>query len=185
MTKVCAILLALVLGAAPAARAQETQGPADVASGKAKFGAYFGYFETVDELKAELAKPGRCPAGQPATIRQPCALIMYSPLNPRAGAKTIYFRPVFLVTAKGEAWTAYSGDRGLRKVKLKDLYGNARLPNGVNSKEMDDYLPFALVGNFENAQRCAAHSAMCLNHESLFGAYTRDISPTQVHQIWR
>jgi tetratricopeptide (TPR) repeat protein len=105
-----------------------------------------------------LTQPGRCPPNKMAEPRQPCALILYRPVEDTADTLAANFKPVFKVVSRNAIWTIH--DKELQKVKIENLYYDEEQ---IIGKKNTIYNSVALVGNAENDANCAA-SKPCLSH---------------------
>jgi hypothetical protein len=171
--------LAAILFCAVAASASAQETPvADAAQPN-----LFGLFNSLDELKAELPRADRCPLNRPSDAeKEACALIIYKPVSADEGAYAFYFRPIFLVTDRGRAWTAF--ENRIRAIPVERLFEEITLPNKLDRTVRDRYMPFAIIGNVENENnRSAGRSA--LPHDALFRNYVGSFEPADARQIWR
>lgn len=109
------------------------------------------------DLYDALTRDGRCAPKVLAAPREPCALILYRPVEQEPGDRNINFRPVFRVDSRDTIWATHNGK--LQKVKIEDLFTD--IADTVMQKRAN-YRAVALVGNAENASNCAA-GLPCLN----------------------
>lgn len=132
------------------------------------------------DLYDALTRDGRCAPKVMAAPREPCALILYQPVEEEPGGRSINFRPVFRVDSRTSIWATHNGR--LQKVKAEDLFvdiGDTPTQKGAKFKAT------ALVGNAENASNCAANLP-CLNtlgSQDMFKMY-QSMPDNVVRTIW-
>lgn len=137
-------------------------------------------FDNTDELYDVLTQEGRCPINKTAAQRQPCALILYRPVDGSTEGLTANFKPVFKVVNRKSIWAIH--DKKLQKIQLEDLYFDN--VDVIGGKKMA-YISVALVGNVENAANCQA-ARPCLGNlvtEDMFNMY-RNMPDSVVEVIW-
>jgi hypothetical protein len=139
-------------------------------------------FADTHDLYDLLTQPGRCPAKEAGTPKQPCALILYQPAGgPDAGeGLAANFKPVFKVVNRSAVWAIH--DKKLQKVGIEDLYFDN---DDVIGKKRTKYMSAALIGNAENAANCAA-GRPCLGNlvqEDMFRMYG-NMPDSVVEVIW-
>lgn len=115
-------------------------------------------FSDPHDLYDLLTQPGRCEPGKTAAPREPCALILYRPVEDTEDTLAANFKPVFKVISRSQIWAIH--DKELQKVKIENLYYDEEQ---IIGKKSAVYNSVALVGNAENDANCAA-AKPCLGH---------------------
>jgi hypothetical protein len=137
-------------------------------------------FDNTDDLYNLLTQDGRCLPNKTAAPRQPCALILYRPVDGSTEGLTANFKPVFKVVNRKSIWAIH--DKKLQKIAIEDLYFDN--VDVIGGKKMV-YISVALVGNEENTANCQA-SRPCLGNlvtEDMFNMY-RNMPDSVVEVIW-
>lgn len=127
-----------------------------------------------------LTQPGRCEPGKAAAPREPCALILYQPVEDTADTLAANFKPVFKVVSRNTIWAIH--DKELKKVKIENLYFD---DEEIIGKKKTTYNSVALIGNAENVANCEA-SKPCLGHlvaQDMFHMYG-NMPDSVVAVIW-
>jgi hypothetical protein len=146
----------------------------------AKFG--MTKVETPDRLYDLLTQAQRCPPGQTAKRKTPCAFISYAPPGTNEAAYQQSLRPVFKVVSPEAIWTMMAGGPAL--VGVKNLEG-ARDLTDPNDPDRKSYAPVAVVGTQENEAACKA-GRTCVD-TGFFGKLVdevRILSDGCVQEIW-
>lgn len=107
-------------------------------------------FENMTDLYDLLTREGRCPPKKLAEPRQPCALILYRPVDgsPDEGLSA-NFKPVFRVDSRTSVWAIHN--KKLQKVKIENLYFDDQ---DIIGQKRKTYRSVAIIGNAENAANC-------------------------------
>jgi hypothetical protein len=137
-------------------------------------------FGETSELYNALTAEGRCAPNTLAPPREPCALILYRPVNELPEGRNINFRPVFRVDSPSAIWATHNGK--LQKVKVADLFGD--IADTMTDKRVK-FNANALVGNAENKANCEA-ARPCLNglgSQDMFKMY-QGMPDNVVKTIW-
>ncbi|MEZ6029092.1 MAG: tetratricopeptide repeat protein [Hyphomonadaceae bacterium] len=132
------------------------------------------------DLYDALTRDGRCAPKALAAPREPCALILYRPVDEEPGGKNINFRPVFRVDSRTVIWSTQNGR--LQKVKIEDLFSDTA---DTATQKRATFRATALVGNAENKANCEA-GLPCLNSlgsQDMFKMY-QGMPDTVVKTIW-
>lgn len=114
-------------------------------------------FEDQHDLYDLLTKDGRCPVKQLAEPRQPCALVLYTPIGEAGKGRAANFKPVFGVISPKAVWAIH--DKKLQKVEIEDLYFDN---DDVIGRKGATYRSAAVIGNAENRLNCES-GMPCLN----------------------
>ena len=115
-------------------------------------------FSDPHDLYELLTQPGRCEPGKAAAPREPCALILYKPVEDTEDTLAANFKPVFKVVSRSSIWAIH--DKELKKIKIENLYYDN---DEIIGKKKTTYNSVALVGNAENAANCES-ARPCLGH---------------------
>lgn len=132
------------------------------------------------DLYDALTREGRCAPTQLAAPREPCALILYRPVNEAPEGRNINFRPVFRVDSRSAIWATHNGK--LQKVKIEDLYADTA---DTMTEKRVRFAANALVGNAENKANCDA-GLPCLSSlgsQDMFKMY-QGMPDNVVKTIW-
>jgi hypothetical protein len=137
-------------------------------------------FSDTNDLYDLLTAEGRCPPNKTADPRQPCALILYRPLEGALDARAANFKPVFKIVNSKTIWAIH--DKKLQKVRIEDLFFDEV---DIIGKERARYQSIAVIGNAENKANCAK-GVTCLAQlvtQDMFNMYT-NMPPSVVEVIW-
>lgn len=132
------------------------------------------------DLYDALTREGRCAPNMLAAPREPCALILYRPVNEAPEGRNINFRPVFRVDSRTAIWATHNGK--LQKVKLEDLFADTA---DTMTEKRVKFAANALVGNAENKSNCDA-GLPCLSglgSQDMFKMY-QGMPDNVVKTIW-
>lgn len=132
------------------------------------------------DLYDALTREGRCAPGMLAAPREPCALILYRPVNEAPEGRNINFRPVFRVESRTAIWSTHKGK--LQKVKIEDLFTDTA---DTMTEKRVKFSANALVGNAENKANCDA-GLPCLSSlgsQDMFKMY-QGMPDNVVKTIW-
>ncbi|MFT3722560.1 MAG: hypothetical protein QM773_03150 [Hyphomonadaceae bacterium] len=137
-------------------------------------------FTDTHDLYDLLTQSGRCPEKQTAEPRQPCALILYRPVDAEGGGLAANFKPVFKVVNRSTVWAIH--DKKLQKVKIEDLYYDS---DDVIGQKRVKYTSVALVGNAENKANCDAQKQCLANlvSDDMFRMYG-NMPDSVVEVVW-
>ncbi len=137
-------------------------------------------FTDTHDLYDLLTQPGRCPEKETADPRQPCALILYRPVDGDAGGLAANFKPVFKVVNRSTVWAIH--DKKLQKVQIEDLYYDN---DDVIGQKRTKYTSVALIGNAENKANCDAQKPCLANlvSEDMFRMYG-NMPDSVVEVVW-
>ena len=114
-------------------------------------------FQDQHDLYDLLIKDGRCPVKELAEPRQPCALVLYTPIGDGSKGRAANFKPVFGVISPKAVWAIH--DKKLQKVGIEDLYFDN---DDVIGMKGATYRSAAVIGNAENRLNCES-GMPCLN----------------------
>ena len=114
-------------------------------------------FQDQHDLYDLLTKDGRCPVKTLAEPRQPCALVLYTPIGDDSKGRAANFKPVFGVISPKAVWAIH--DKKLQKVGIEDLYFDT---DDVIGRKGATYRSAAVIGNAENRLNCES-GMPCLN----------------------
>ncbi len=114
-------------------------------------------FQDQHDLYDLLTKDGRCPVKELAEPRQPCALVLYTPIGDVSKGRAANFKPVFGVISRKAVWAIH--DKKLQKVGIEDLYFDNDDLIGAKGAT---YRSAAVIGNAENRLNCES-GMPCLN----------------------
>ncbi len=137
-------------------------------------------FNDARDLYELLTQEGRCPPNKLAEPRQPCALILYTPMNDTDETLAANFKPVFRVVSKASVWAIHN--KKLQKVRIEDLYFDQEQ---IIGKKTSTYRSAALVGNLENTTNCE-QARPCLSSlvtQDMFRMYS-NMPDSVVEIIW-
>jgi hypothetical protein len=132
------------------------------------------------DLYGALTQQGRCAPSMLAAPREPCALILYRPVNETPEGRNINFRPVFRVDSPTAIWSTHKGK--LQKVKIEDLFADTA---DTMTEKRVKFSANALVGNAENKANCDA-GRPCLSglgSQDMFKMY-QGMPDNVVKTIW-
>jgi hypothetical protein len=137
-------------------------------------------FTDTHDLYDLLTQPGRCPEKTTAEPRQPCALILYRPVDAEGGGLAANFKPVFKVVNRQTVWAIH--DKKLQKVQIEDLYYDN---DDVIGQKRVKYTSVALIGNAENTANCDAKKPCLANlvSEDMFRMYG-NMPDSVVEVVW-
>ncbi|MEQ1779977.1 MAG: hypothetical protein ABMA14_01365 [Hyphomonadaceae bacterium] len=137
-------------------------------------------FSDPHDLYDLLTQPGRCEPGKTAGPREPCALILYQPIEDTEDTLAANFKPVFKVVSRNMIWAIHGKE--LKKVKIENLYYD---DDEIIGKKKTTYNSVALVGNAENDTNCET-AKPCLGHlvaQDMFNMYA-SMPDSVVAVIW-
>ena len=137
-------------------------------------------FSDTNDLYDLLTRDGRCPAGKTAAPRQPCALILYRPVDGTVDARAANFKPVFKIVNRKTVWAIHN--KQLQKVRIEDLFFDEV---DVIGQQKTKYISIAVIGNAENKANCAK-GLVCLAQlvtQDMFNMYT-NMPDSVVKVIW-
>lgn len=137
-------------------------------------------FSDTNDLYDLLTQEGRCQINKTADERQPCALILYRPVDGTVDARAANFKPVFKIVNRKSIWAIH--DKKLQKVRIEDLFFDEV---DVIGKGRAKYISIALIGNAENRANCAK-GIVCLAQlvsQDMFNMYT-NMPASVVELIW-
>lgn len=137
-------------------------------------------FTDTHDLYDLLTQPGRCPEKTTAEPRQPCALILYRPVDADGGGLAANFKPVFKVVNRQTVWAIH--DKKLQKVQIEDLYYDN---DDVIGQKRVKYTSVALIGNAENTANCDAKKPCLANlvSDDMFRMYG-NMPDSVVEVVW-
>lgn len=137
-------------------------------------------FSDTNDLYDLLTKEGRCQINKTAAERQPCALILYRPVDGSVDARAANFKPVFKVVNRKSIWAIH--DKKLQKIRIEDLFFDEV---DVVGQQRTRYISIAVIGNAENKANCDK-GLVCLAQlvsQDMFNMYT-NMPPSVVEVIW-
>lgn len=137
-------------------------------------------FDDPQDLYDLLTKDGRCAPEKTAEHRQPCALILYRPVDGAEGGITANFKPVFRVDSRRTIWAIH--DKKLQKVRIENLFFDVQ---DIIGQKRKTYESVALIGNAENRANCEK-ALPCLSGlvaEDMFRMYG-NMPDSVVEVIW-
>jgi hypothetical protein len=132
------------------------------------------------DLFDALTRDGRCAPKLLAAPREPCALILYRPVDETPDGRNINFRPVFRVDSRSAIWATHNGK--LQKVKIEDLFSDTA---DTMTQKRVKFRATGLVGNVENKSNCDA-GLPCLSglsSQDMFRMY-QNMPDNVVKTIW-
>lgn len=137
-------------------------------------------FSDEHDLYDLLTKDGRCPPKKLAEPRQPCALILYTPLGSDGAGLSANFKPVFGVVSRKAIWAIHN--KKLQKVEIEDLYFDN---DDIIGATRAVYRSTGVIGNTENAANCGK-GLPCLSNlvaQNMFRMYS-NMPDSVVNVIW-
>jgi hypothetical protein len=137
-------------------------------------------FDDPHDLYNLLTQEGRCPPNEMAERRQPCALILYRPVDDAGEGLGATFKPVFKVESRNMIWAIH--DKKLQKIRIENLYFDN---DDIIGKKRAAYRSEALIGNAENAANCK-QARPCLDSlvtQDMFRMYS-NMPDSVVEVLW-